>query len=151
MLDPKEYWYIAGPMSNYPQFNIPMFAAVAWYLRQQGEHVISPPEMDDEIIQHACLESVHGRLDDLPAGSWGNCLARDVAYVADPRCIGIVLLPGWEYSGGARVEVMTALARGKHFRAWNGKEADTTLTRTKVVKILTEAMTWDYVLIGKDK
>jgi len=103
--------YITGPMTGIPQFNIPAFDAAAAALRSQGYDVTNPAEEEDTpAVRAAGLASTTGNLADLiPTGeTWGDLLARDVKIVAD-RVDGIVLLPGWEKSRGARLEAFVAV------------------------------------------
>lgn len=102
--------YIAGPMSGIPQFNIPAFDAAAASLRSQGHDVTNPADEDSPAVRAAGLASTTGNLADLaPTGeTWGDLLARDVKIVAD-RVDGVVLLPGWENSRGARLEAFVAV------------------------------------------
>lgn len=98
--------YLAGPMSNYPQFNYPAFFEAAKYLRDAGYTVHSPAEMDSPEVLAKILASPDGKLDrNLP--SWGDFLSKDVKVVAD-EVNGVVVLPGWEKSRGARLEVFVA-------------------------------------------
>lgn len=114
-------WYIAGPMTNVPQFNIPLFDAAAAELRHQGHAVISPAELDSPQIRAEALASLDGKLIDEKIGdeTWGQILARDVRIVAD-TCTGIVLLPGWQKSRGARLEVFVGLLTDKRFAEYVG-------------------------------
>lgn len=115
-------WYVAGPMTNLPQFNFPAFDAAAAALRTQGFAIISPAELDSPEMRAAAYASPNGDLGQLEAAlghreSWGSVLARDVQVVAD-RVIGVILLPGWENSRGALLEVAVALLCGKAFRVY---------------------------------
>lgn len=94
--------YIAGPMTGLPQHNIPAFDAAAQDLRERGYDVVSPAELDDQATRAAALASPDGRckFDE----TWGDFLARDVKIIADGRLEGIVVLPGWQGSRGARLE-----------------------------------------------
>ncbi|MBB5167145.1 DUF4406 domain-containing protein [Mycobacterium sp. AZCC_0083] len=91
--------YIAGPMSpssfgldetppdwdwNHPQFN-----AVAEQLTAEGHAVINPAALDAEA-------------GDTGLEAWDFYLRRDIKVLAD--CTGIVMLPGWRGSKGARLE-----------------------------------------------
>lgn len=97
--------YIAGPMTGLPQFNIPTFDAVADELRALGFDAVSPAELDDEATRAAALQSPDGSMaDPLNGETWGDFLARDVKLIAD-SIDAIALLPGWEDSRGAQLEV----------------------------------------------
>lgn len=106
--------YVAGPMSGIPHFNIPLFDQVATTLRLMGHEVINPAEEDPPPVRAAALASEHGDPADLlPTGlTHGDLLARDVKLIAD-GVDGIVLLPNWLLSKGARLEAFTALTYGK--------------------------------------
>lgn len=100
--------YIAGPMSGIPQFNIPAFDAAAARLRAVGYDAVSPAELDDPKTRKAALDSPDGEIKDTLNGeTWGDFLARDVKLVAD-SIDAVALLPGWEDSRGAQLEVFVA-------------------------------------------
>lgn len=106
-------WYLAGPMSGVPQFNIPAFDAAAKVLRDAGCKIISPAELDAPEIRLQYLASSSGaNLPNTP--TWGTFLSRDVKIVAD-EVRGLVLLPGWEKSRGARLEAYVGLLCGHQF------------------------------------
>lgn len=99
-------WYLAGPMSGIPQFNFPMFQAAAKELREHGYDIVSPAELDDPETYANAMASPDG--DAAKQGrSWGDFLARDVKIVAD-QVQGVIVLPGWQTSRGARLEVFVA-------------------------------------------
>lgn len=104
-------YYICGPMSGYPQFNIPAFDAAAAYMRSLGYYVVSPAELDSPEERAACLASPDGQS---TGKSWGSCLARDVQIVAD-EVEGLVLLDNWEKSRGAKLEAYVGLLCGHNF------------------------------------
>lgn len=128
--------YLAGPMSGLPQFNFPAFYAAAEALRAVGYDVVSPAELDDAEDKGAALASPDGD----PSKSkktWGDFLARDVKLLADgvevlPQTSegandnvpvpthrdpidGIVFLPGWQQSKGAKLEAFVGVLAGKEF------------------------------------
>lgn len=106
--------YVAGPMSGIPHFNIPLFDRVTADLRRMGHTVTNPAEEDPPPVREAALASKYGSPADLlPTGfTHGDLLARDVKLIAD-GVDGVVLLPGWEDSNGARLEAFTALLYNK--------------------------------------
>ena len=100
--------YIAGPMSGIPQFNIPAFDDAAERLRDAGYDAVSPAELDDVDTRNAALESPDGHIEGTLNGeTWGDFLARDVKLVAN-EIDAIALLPGWEDSRGAQLELFVA-------------------------------------------
>ncbi len=103
--------YIAGPMSGIPHFNIPAFDAMAAKLRALGHEVVSPAELDGPETRAAIYASKTGSHRDLPPGeTWGFYLSRDVRLLADDGIEGVVVLPGWGKSKGARLETFVACA-----------------------------------------
>lgn len=113
-------WYLAGPMSGVPQFNIPKFDTIATKLRADGFTVISPAELDSPLMRARALQSADGDLRKLEKDTnetWGEVLARDVKLVAD-GIDGIVFMEDWEKSRGARLEAFVGLLTGKKFAIW---------------------------------
>lgn len=110
--------YVAGPMTGIAQFNFPAFDAMASRLRGDGHDVVSPAELDDPDDRAAALASPDGsmstygnaRADGVIKKTWGDFLARDVKLLADGGLQGVVVLPGWEISRGARLETYVARA-----------------------------------------
>lgn len=89
---PTSSAYLAGPMRNYPEFNYPLFNAVAKRLREAGWVIFNPAETDAEVQDAA--EQAKNPLD--------VYMVQDLADVARSRCI--ILLPGWRESEGAMIE-----------------------------------------------
>ena len=79
--------YVSGPMTGIPNYNRPLFEKVTAELRELGNKVYSPPE--DEDPQHQ--------------DTWENYLNKDIPLVAWADTF--VMLPGWENSKGATLEV----------------------------------------------
>jgi hypothetical protein len=82
--------YVAGPMTGLPDLNYPAFAAEVARLRADGHQVASPAEIN------AGLESE----------GWHACMRRDLAVLL--TCDAVQLLPGWQASKGARIEIFLA-------------------------------------------
>ena len=97
--------YLAGPMSNIPQFNFPAFDAAEADLLARGYDVVPPFDLHDPVIRPQCLASPDGALNSVPSTTWGYALARDVEIIADQGIEAIVVMDGWEKSKGARLEV----------------------------------------------
>lgn len=126
--------YLSGPMTGIENYNFPEFFRIARLLRAQGFEVVSPAEFDIE-QGWVVAESQPPTWKE----HWTPCLARDGQpcpspdwkhrYTATPdfdyekalaldcekvrQCDGIVLMPGWEASTGARRELRAALDAGK--------------------------------------
>jgi len=85
-------------MTGLPDHNYPTFNAAAASLREQGYEVINPAETAGGTIR-------------LPRATF---LRIDIGYVL--AADAIVLLPGWENSSGAKLEVMIGQAIGLAIR-----------------------------------
>jgi hypothetical protein len=104
------YWYLAGPMSGKPGYNYPEFERIAGILRNQAYPIVSPHEFEHESHRKRIAEA-DGHED--VGAPWQDCLARDVAVVANPRCIGVILIDDWHTSKGALLETQVASSLGK--------------------------------------
>ena len=100
--------YIAGPMSGHEDYNYPAFRAAADDLRLRGYEVVSPVELDQD-EGYDPTEAPEGW--EKPA-EYKHFLRRDIAAIVDNHVDTIVVLPGWERSGGARTEVTFGQALG---------------------------------------
>jgi hypothetical protein len=94
-----EKLYVAGPMRGYPDFNFPAFHAAAAALRAKGHIVFDPAEHDEE-SGFDPLKQPLVELDLAGAFRW------DIAAVLQSDAV--VVLPNWEDSEGAMLEVSTA-------------------------------------------
>lgn len=79
--------YLSGPMSGIEDSNFPAFHKWAALLRAQGHDVVSPAEIQE-------------------AGTWEQCLSADLREMCN--CDAIALMPGWEDSKGANLELHVA-------------------------------------------
>lgn len=84
--------YISGGMRGYPELNFPLFNKVAELWRSRGYEVLNPAEN-------------FGGSKDVP---YDVCIKRDIEQLKE-ECYAIALLPAWEASEGARLELQTAL------------------------------------------
>ena len=111
-------WYLAGPMSGIAQFNIPAFDEATTRLREFGYDVTSPVELDSDEVREAALASKTGKSEDVTRiETWGSMLARDVRLITD-EMDGIILLPDWELSRGAKLEAYVGLLTDKQFASY---------------------------------
>jgi len=85
--------YLAGPMTGFEDFNFPAFNAMAAELRARGYVVENPAE--------------HGVVD---GADWADYMAYDLTRLG--LCGQVAVLPGWENSKGARLEVHIARELG---------------------------------------
>lgn len=113
----KKAYYLAGPMSNFPQFNFPAFDAAAKTLRKHGYKIVSPAELDSKKTRAAALASKDGH-PGKQKHTWGDFLARDVKLVAD-KVQGIILMPDWSHSRGARLEAFVGILCKHEFRYYD--------------------------------
>lgn len=81
--------YLSGPMTGIPEHNFPAFNAEAARLRAQGYDVVNPVDINPD-----------------PATSWHECLRHDLAALL--TCDALALLPGWQGSTGAHLEMHVA-------------------------------------------
>lgn len=98
--------YLAGPMRGLPDWNRGAFEAAAQRWRDAGHHVLNPWE----------LAQTMGYVPDCPGGSepgtaegaahLRHVMLSDVACIM--TCDGLALLPQWERSRGASVELALA-------------------------------------------
>lgn len=85
--------YLAGPMTGFEDFNFPAFNKMAADLRGRGYIVENPAE--------------HGVVAD---ADWTDYMAYDLTRLG--LCGMVAVLPGWENSKGARLEVHIARELG---------------------------------------
>jgi hypothetical protein len=84
--------YISGPMTGLPDYNYPAFKEAAKKLRAIKVEVLSPEEMDKKHGFHSREEA----------------LRRDIEFVCQAK--SVCVLPGWQGSFGAVLEVDVARA-----------------------------------------
>lgn len=82
--------YISGPMTGRPNHNKPAFYAAAALLAEAAHIPVNPAEV--------CAQ--------LGATEWADCMRADIKALCD--CDAIALLPGWEMSQGAQLELHIA-------------------------------------------
>ena len=112
------YHYLAGPMRGYDEFNFPAFHRAAKALRKHGLHIASPAEKDAD--DGFDWSGTKGTDDDLHKANFQIHLAllADIEIIAAPLCVGVICLPGWERSSGAKAETAFAWAIGKTVRQY---------------------------------
>ncbi len=101
--------YIAGPMTGYPEFNFPLFDAVAAYMRASGWDVFNPAEHDREMYDTSGDGFTDGDVAAWAAASgfdFHAAMRWDLARITE--CDAIVFLEGWEKSTGTKHEKYVA-------------------------------------------
>lgn len=96
--------YVAGPMSSMQDFNYPEFFTVANALRELGHEVINPAETNGPTIEEALKDVVSNPME------WEDYMRIDLRSIT--QVDALCLLPGWQFSKGARLEVTVAKALG---------------------------------------
>jgi hypothetical protein len=91
--------YLCGPMTGYADLNHPAFYAAEEQLKSKGYEVINPARMDEELG----LDPHKGVME---PDFLKDAAKRDLDAVMG--CDGIVLLPEWEASKGAKAELAVA-------------------------------------------
>jgi len=81
--------YVSGPMTGIKDHNFPAFNAETARLRALGYDVVNPVEVNPH-----------------PGTPWAECLKNDLRALL--TCDTIALLPGWEGSRGAHLELQVA-------------------------------------------
>lgn len=94
--------YLAGPMRGFPLLNFPAFIRAGLHLRGLGHEVFNPAEKD--------LAAGFDPAKDKPL-PLSEYMKKDLPAVCG--CDAIVVLPGWEKSVGADIEVYVARKLGK--------------------------------------
>ena len=93
--------YLSGPMSGLPESNFPAFNHGAKLLRGMGVELVNPAELNP-----GCDAPPVDAPPEVHKAYWQKCLRVDVRELT--HCDAIVLLPGWEYSSGAHLELHNA-------------------------------------------
>ena len=116
----NETLYVSGGMTNLPEFNFPLFDAVSDALRRMGATIYSPAENDRGVLaEHGIhdVTQVDGYAEgdvaryDKAIGDTKDLFRWDFTVIIQ-HCTGIVMLPRWERSTGARWERIVAEALG---------------------------------------
>jgi len=94
--------YIAGPMSGHPQFNVPAFLDAQKDLIRREFDAVLPVDLDIPAERRQLLKSKDGL--GASVRSWAELLSEDLKLIGDTGIEGIVVLRGWQYSKGAKLE-----------------------------------------------
>lgn len=122
MAETKPRIYVAGPMTGIPEYNYPAFLRAAQRLRDKGFAVLSPLDVDKEIVPGASK----------PAWEW--YMRRTIKMLMDADAVA--LLPDWESSKGAVIEWELARTLGMDIRPiheWLREPATAEFTSTQLM------------------
>ena len=95
--------YVSGPMRGYPKFNFEKFDEVCAHIRSCGHIPLGPQEFDRlcGVDENLLTEA------DVTCSMAKAFIVRDIILLLH-EAEGVVVLPGWESSSGARLEVLLA-------------------------------------------
>lgn len=96
--------YISGPMSGLPYLNYPAFFEAEESLQYQFSKILNP---------------ARNSLDEGQKGTWKNWMKKAIALMVSEQTTHIILLPGWETSKGALIEVQLAGILGIEILEYN--------------------------------
>lgn len=105
-------------MRGLPLFNFPAFESATNHLRALGHDVWSPAENDVDCDGFDPAKD--------PPRTMSHYMERDLPAVC--RAEAIALLPGWEKSEGANLEVLVGRKLGKGILTYNGRSSSPALT-----------------------
>jgi len=99
--------YIAGPMSGIEDWNFPAFFEAEKQLKELGYETLNPAANDGANLETAIQNAISARDD---GATWASYMRRDLhsLVLSDSLC----LLPNWQSSKGASLEVYVAKALG---------------------------------------
>lgn len=105
--------YLSGPMTGLPDLNFPAFHAEAARLRGLGWDVVNPAELNPD-----------------PKADWVSCMRVDIAALM--TCGAIALLPGYDESKGASLELH--IARWLNYSVINSYDIVSRIGRSSVAE-----------------
>lgn len=94
-------YYLSGPMTGLPQYNYPMFEYASTKLRALGMEISTPHENPIPPDVNFLTESE----------LWDQMIAMSIEQMNS--CAGIILLPGWTRSKGAKIELEYMISQEK--------------------------------------
>ena len=100
-------------MTGKARYNFHTFYACEEWLESEGIPAHNPARVDEEQFGFNPDFTVEEQGFDLTAA-----MRRDLAFILSDDCDGVVVLPGWEQSVGARWEVGVAQTVGKPVQEW---------------------------------
>lgn len=98
--------YVSGPIAGRPEANRAEFESAADLVRWAGADPLLPHDIHPDHLGTCPPDPIVGG----DGHTWPCHLRYDVAEMV--KCDGVVMLPGWERSHGARLEHTVAAATG---------------------------------------
>jgi hypothetical protein len=130
-------------MSGVPDFNFPTFFAAAGTLQRLGHETVNPADNDGPTLESA-LRGAHANV--AAAGgegkSWASYLKRDLPRLIP--CDAVCVLPGWQRSRGANLEVDVATRLGMPIYCLQWLEKPYLVPRVRAIGVA------GYARAGKD-
>lgn len=108
--------YIAGPISGMPDRNAKLFTMAEMWLQEQGKATFNALTKSDPQHEGACPSSHGDEAEGHAQACWIRAGLREML-----TCNEICLLPGWEASVGARLELQVAAAAGLRIIFFRGR------------------------------
>lgn len=104
-------------MTGYPRYNFDKFYECEAWLKERGIKTHNPARVDQEVYGFNPDWSVEQQGFNVEAA-----LSRDVEFIVSGACTGVVVLPEWELSTGAKWEVGVAQTIGLPVHEWDGEQ-----------------------------
>ena len=113
MVKKRQTIYIAGPMTGHEAYNHRAFAAAQEFLQSMGWNAVTPFASNSVVWQRHYGRDFDPYTDACDYGEpiLNEMIAEDIGALC--RAYAIALLPGWENSRGARIELVISLNLGK--------------------------------------
>ena len=99
--------FISGPMTGIEDYNFPLFNHVAEVFSKCGYEVVNPVDICKKYKKERVLSD---------KTVFEAMIAEQQE--SERTCNAIVLLPGWEYSKGVRLELKTAIEQNMRIIQW---------------------------------
>jgi Domain of unknown function (DUF4406) len=121
-------------MTGFPEFNVPAFKAAKLNLEAQGFEIQLPFDIDNEQEDW----------------KWGDYLAEDIRLICN-ECSGMILMPEWIRSRGAKLEVAAGLMQSLkypefEFRFYKNGKASDPISKDRIAV----AWHWDWNTYSKE-
>lgn len=112
MAKTKLKMYISGPMGGVENYNVKLFDRVAKEMEEVGFEVHNPADYAKRWMEQ------NGKRD-MTDEEYGEAMLHSLNNLK--TCDVILMLPKWQYSKGAKNELMLALVRGMEVKIYGSK------------------------------